>query len=54
VPAAPPALLVKKLLGFPGYAPLEKRGAFPCIGLLTRAEIMNELAGFVIRYEAGR
>ena len=54
VPAAPAALVVKKLLRLPGYAPLEKRGAFPCIGLLTRAEIMNELAGFAIRYEAGR
>jgi len=54
VPAAPAALVVKKLLRLPGYAPLETRGAFPCIGLLTRAEIMNELAGFAIRYESSR
>ena len=54
VPAAPPSAVVKKLLNIPGYAPLENRGAFPCIGLLTRAEIMNELAGFAIRYESDR
>lgn len=35
------------------FAPLERRGAFPCIGLLTRREIMGERAGFAIRYEAG-
>jgi hypothetical protein len=52
VPAAPAALVVKKLLGIPGYAPLEKRGAFPCIGILTRQEIMGELRNFAIRYEA--
>jgi hypothetical protein len=52
-PAAPAVLVVKKLLALPGYAPLERRGAFPCIGLLTRREIMGELAGFAIRYEAG-
>jgi hypothetical protein len=50
VPAAPAALVVKKLLGISGYAPLEKRGAFPCIGILTREEIMAELANFSIRY----
>jgi hypothetical protein len=52
VPAAPAALVVKKLLGLPGYAPLAKRGAFACIGLLTREEIMGELADFAIYYEA--
>ncbi len=50
IPAAPAALVVKKLLGLPGYAPLEKRGAFPCIGILTREEIMAELRDFAIRY----
>jgi hypothetical protein len=50
VPAAPAALLVKKLLGLPGYAPLEKRGAFPCIGVLTREEILGELRDFAIRW----
>ncbi len=52
VPAAPAALVVKKLLGLPGYAPLEKRGAFPCIGILTREEILGELKDFSIRYIA--
>ena len=50
VPAAPAALVVKKLLGLPGYAPLEKRGAFPCIGVLTIQEILAELRDFAIRY----
>jgi Saccharopine dehydrogenase NADP binding domain len=54
VPAAPAALVVKKLLGLPGYAPLEKRGAFPCIGILTREEILGELKDFSIRYIAPR
>lgn len=50
VPAAPAALVVKKLLRLPGYAPLERRGAYPCIGILTREEIMGELRDFAIRY----
>jgi hypothetical protein len=54
VPAAPAAAVVKKLLALPGYAPLEKRGAFPCVGILTREEIMGELRDFSIRYEAER
>ena len=54
VPAAPAALVVKKLLALPGYAPLEKRGAFPCIGILTRQEILGELKDFAIRYIAPR
>ena len=54
VPAAPAAAVVKKLLGLPGYVPLEKRGAFPCIGILTREEIMAELQGFEIRFETDR
>jgi hypothetical protein len=48
--AAPAALVVKKLLGLPGYAPLERRGAFPCIGVVTIAEVMAELNDFAIRY----
>ncbi len=51
VAAAPAAAIVKKLLALPGYAPLEKRGAFPCVGILTREEIMRELADFSVRYE---
>jgi hypothetical protein len=27
-----------------------ERGARPCIGLVTREEVMNELRGFAIRY----
>jgi hypothetical protein len=54
VPAAPAAAVVKKLLALPGYAPLEKRGAFPCVGILTRDEIMGELRDFEIRYEVDR
>lgn len=50
VPAAPAALVVKKLLGLPGYALLEKRGAFPCVGVLTLQEILAELRDFSIRY----
>lgn len=50
IPAAPAALVVKKLLRLPGYVPLEKRGSYPCIGILTREEIMGELRGFAIRY----
>jgi len=54
VPAAPAALVVKKLLALPGYAPLEKRGAFACVGVLTREEILGELKDFAIRYVAPR
>jgi hypothetical protein len=49
IPSAPAAVLVKKLLGVPGYSPIDARGARPCVGLLTLAEIMGELAGFAIR-----
>lgn len=52
VPATPAALVVKRILGLPGYAPLTVRGARPCIGLLTRAEIFDELRPFAIRYIA--
>ncbi len=50
VPAAPAALIVKKLLGLPGYAPLAIRGAHPCLGFLTRAEIFGELSPLAIRF----
>jgi hypothetical protein len=49
IPAAPAAVLVKKLAAVPGYSPLRVRGARPCMGLLTLAEILNELASFAIR-----
>ena len=51
VPAAPAAVLVKKLLGLRGYAPLATRGAFPCVGILTREEILHELRDFNVRFE---
>jgi len=54
VPAAPACAVVKKLLALPGYVPLAKRGAFACVGVLTRAEIMAELADFSIRYSVDR
>ena len=54
IPAAPAAVLVKKLLGLRGYAPLAKRGAFPCVGILTREEILHELRNFSIRFEVDR
>jgi hypothetical protein len=50
IPATPAVLVVKKLLKLPGYKSLTLRGASPCIGLLTREEIMSELRGFAIRY----
>lgn len=52
VPAAPAAIVVKRLLGIPGYASLKNRGAFACVGFLTREEIMRELRNFAVRYEA--
>jgi hypothetical protein len=49
IPSAPAAVLVKKLLGVPGYSPIDARGARPCVGLLTLAEIMGDLAAFSVR-----
>jgi saccharopine dehydrogenase-like protein len=49
IPATPAAVLVKKLLGVPGYAPLTERGARPCVELLTLGEILAELAPFAIQ-----
>jgi hypothetical protein len=51
IPATPAALMVKKLLGVPGYAPLNVRGAMPCMGLLTREEILSELTALAIQYQ---
>ncbi len=50
IPAAPAALLVKKLLHLPGYQPLDQRGALPCVALISRAEILTELRDFDIQY----
>ena len=49
IPATPSALLAKRLLGVTGYAPLAKRGALPCAGLLSLEEILAELEPFAIR-----
>jgi len=49
VPVTPSALLAKKLLALPGYAPFERHGAMPCIGLLTLEEILGELSALPIR-----
>jgi hypothetical protein len=54
IPATPAALLVKKLLSVPGYAPVAARGARPCIDLLTMPEILGELRGLCIRYLVDR
>jgi hypothetical protein len=48
IPAMPAAALAKKLLGVDGYAPVASRGAMPCMGLLSVAEILRELRGFAI------
>ena len=48
IPSMPAAALAKKLAGVPGYAPVAVRGAMPCMGLLTVAEILTELSGFAI------
>jgi len=48
--ASPAALVVNNLLGLPGYGPLAVRGAHPCLGFLTRAEIFEELRPFAIRF----
>jgi hypothetical protein len=51
IPATLAALIVKELLAFPGYAPLRERGAMPCVGLITREEILFELEGLAIWYQ---
>ncbi len=53
IPATPAVVLVKKLLGLGGHAPLTLRGAMPCIGMMTIDELMQELRGYAIRYEGG-
>jgi hypothetical protein len=54
IPATPAVVVVKKLLGLGGHAPLTLRGAMPCIGMLTLDELLQELRGYAIRYEGGR
>lgn len=49
IPATPAALLAKKLLGVPGYVAATERGARPCVGLLSLAEIVAEFRPFEIR-----
>jgi hypothetical protein len=51
VPATASSILVKRLCGAAGYAPLEARGAAPCVGLVSLDEFLRELAGRAIRVE---
>lgn len=50
IPATPAVLLVKKILGLPGYQPLSLTGAVPCMGLFTLGELLAEFSGFHIRF----
>jgi hypothetical protein len=54
IPATPAVVIVKKLLGCGGHAPLTQRGAMPCIGMMTLDELLQELRDYAIRYEGGR
>jgi hypothetical protein len=49
VPATAASVLVKRLCGVRGYAPLAVRGATPCVGLVAYDEFVRELAGKAIR-----
>lgn len=49
VPAAVASVLVKRLCSVPGYAPLDARGAAPCVGLVSLEEVLRELGGRAIR-----
>lgn len=51
IPAAPAALIAKKLLGVAGYAAIAETGARPCMGLFSLAEMLAELERFAIRTE---
>ena len=53
IPSTPAVVIVKKLLGLGGYKSLTLRGATPCIGMMTLDELLQELRGYAIRYEAG-
>ncbi len=52
IPVAPAVALAKRLLDLPGYAPLAARGAMACMGLLSSAEILAELAGYSIHTQS--
>jgi hypothetical protein len=49
IPASVSALLTKRLMNQPGYAPLDACGAGPCVGLIGIEEWMNDLAGRAVR-----
>lgn len=51
IPATAASVLAKRLCGVAGYAPLEARGAAPCVGLVSLDEFLRELAGRAIRVE---
>ena len=50
IPATPAALVVKKLLALPGYAPIGSRGAQACVDLFTVPELMHELRDCAVSY----
>ena len=49
IPTLASILLTKKLLGVPGYAPIEMRGAKPASNLLTLREFEREWRSLAIR-----
>ncbi len=48
IPVAAAITLAKRIAGVPGYSPLTVRGALPCMGLSSAAEILAELQGYAI------
>jgi len=52
IPVTPAALLVKGLLGVPGYALMIERGALPCVGLLSLTDLEAEWRPFAIRTQS--
>jgi hypothetical protein len=49
VPASAASVIAKRLCGAKGYAPLDARGARPCVDLLSLEDFVRELRGRAIR-----
>ena len=49
IPVTAASVLAKRLTRVTGYAPLNARGAQPCLGLVGLDEFMRELDGYAIR-----
>jgi len=49
VPASAASAIAKRLCAAAGYAPLDVRGARPCVGLLSLEDLVRELRGRAIR-----